>query len=61
MFLLDPLPSFEHDYARTENAIFSQKITDMMADAYQRAGIEPIRVPHTKPEERLALILSHIQ
>lgn len=61
VFLLDPLPSFDHDYARTENAEFSNKITDMMRDAYREAGVEPVRIPYTSPEERLKLILSHLQ
>lgn len=61
VFLLDPLPEFDHDYARTENAEFSRKITGMMAGAYRNAGTEPIRVPYVSPEERLKIILSHLQ
>jgi predicted ATPase len=58
VFLLDPLPSFEKDYARTENAAFIERINGIMADVYNETGMKVIRVPFVSPEERLALILT---
>lgn len=61
VFLLEPLPDFENDYARTENADFTDKITGMMADAYAEHEMEPVRIPYGTPEERLKQILLHLQ
>ena len=61
VFLLEPLPNFEHDYARTENAQITQRLNDLTAQIYSRLGMQPILIPFLSPGERLALILSHLQ
>ncbi|MBX6334856.1 ATP-binding protein [Candidatus Saccharibacteria bacterium] len=60
VFLLEPLPAFEHDYARTENAEITRQLTELTAEVYAEFGMEPIRIPYLPPEERLKLILSHV-
>lgn len=59
VFLLEPLPTFEHDYARTENADITKLLTELTAEVYAQFGMEPIRIPFMPPEKRLELILSH--
>lgn len=61
VFLLEPLPDFEHDYARTENSEITKRLTDLTAEAYARFGMEPVRIPYLSPGQRLELILSHLQ
>lgn len=60
VFLLDPLPEFEHDYGRTEDAETAKRLNDLTAKVYIRFGMEPIRIPYAPPEQRLELILSHL-
>jgi predicted ATPase len=59
VFLLEPLPTFEQDYARTEDAAFTHKITELLHDAYSQYGMTPIRVPVLSPNERAQFILQH--
>lgn len=60
VFLLEPLDDVAKQYHRLEDIDFTRKITNMMRDAYTRAGAQPIMIPAMSPEERLALILSYI-
>jgi predicted ATPase len=60
VFLLDPLPQFEKDYARTENENFKSKINDLLKNAYENAGMEVIHVPFDEPEKRAAFVLDHL-
>lgn len=60
VFLLEPLPDVERDYARIEDANFAKKITAITDDVYSELGMEPIRIPFLPPEERLKIILSHL-
>lgn len=60
VFLLDPLETYEKDYARTEDADFTDKITDLLEKAYTEAGQTPVRVPALPVKERLDFILQHV-
>lgn len=60
VFLLEPLPEFEHDYARTENAEITNRLTEITNNVYSKFGMEPIRIPFMSPEERLDRIFSHL-
>lgn len=60
VFLLEPLPTFTKDYARTEDAEFTARLTQLLEEAYRESGMEPIRVPVLEPEERVRYILEHI-
>ncbi len=61
VFLLEPLPNFEHDYARTENAQITNRLNDLTAQIYISFGMQPIHIPYLPPQERLELILSHLR
>lgn len=62
-FLLEPLGVFEKDYVRNvnEDLQFTIEITPLFEEAYRERGVPVIRVPFLSPEERVALILRHIQ
>ncbi len=60
VFLLEPLPDVERDYARIEDINFAKKITTITDDVYSELGMKPIRIPFLPPEERLKIILSHL-
>lgn len=60
VFLLDPLATFEKDYARTEDASFVKSITDLLEQAYKDAGQTLLRVPVLPVKERLNFILQHL-
>jgi predicted ATPase len=60
VFLLDPLPFFTDDYARTEDHDFTKKITDLLFDVYHSAGMTPIRVPVLEPKARTEFVLNHV-
>jgi predicted ATPase len=60
VFLLDPLPKYEQDYARTEGEEFKNKINELLRQDYEKAGMEVIHVPFDKPEERAQFVLDHI-
>lgn len=61
VFLLEPLPVFEEDYARTEGKDFPKQITDELRQAYRDAGMEPIEVPVMPIEDRVKFILQHVE
>lgn len=58
-FLLELLP-YVNDPARVEPEAEAKKIHEMIAGAYERAGIETVRVPVMTSEERLAFVLSRL-
>lgn len=59
VFILDPLPRYEADYSRTEDAKFALKIADFQFKAYADYGMEPIRVPVLEtPEARADYVLT---
>ncbi len=60
VFLLEMLPVFEKDYARTEDEAFANKITELLEATYKDAGFEVVRVPVLPLPERAQFILDHI-
>ena len=60
VFLLDPLPVYEHDYARTENPDSLGRLQGLLRDAYAEFGMQPIHVPATSPSERAQFILNQL-
>jgi predicted ATPase len=61
IFLLEPLPQFHEDEARTEDIHFTRRLTTLLQDAYIQYGMEPVRVPVLSPAERAQFILDYIQ
>lgn len=60
VFLLDPLESYEKDYARTESAEESLKLNQLLRDAFAHYGMKPIAVPVLPPAERAQFVLQHV-
>ena len=60
VFLLDQLPTFEKDYARTEADGFSDKISNLLHKAYTEYGMEPVHVPVLPVAERVKFILDNL-
>lgn len=61
IFLLDPLPQYEADYARTEDKQFIAAIQQLLHDAYAEYGMTPIHIPAVSVDERINLILDHLK
>lgn len=61
VFLLEPLPQYVKDYARTEGGGFTKKMHKLLHDAYADFGMEPIHIPPVSVEERLKIILAHVK
>ena len=57
VFLLDTLPNFQSDYARTEDKEFSVRLRELLRDAYSEFGMEPIIVPVASPAERAKFVI----
>jgi len=60
VFLLEPLPHYEKDYARTEDETFAEHLRTLLHDTYNEYGMQPIDIEAVSVEERLQLILNHI-
>jgi predicted ATPase len=60
VFLLDPLPTYEKDYARTEDKEFKSGINHLLCEAYEKAGLDVIHVPFYSPENRVEFVLKRI-
>jgi predicted ATPase len=60
VFLFDRL-KFEGDTVRTENQMVSERIEDLIHDAYTFLGYNVIRVPVAPIPDRIDFILAHIQ
>jgi predicted ATPase len=60
VFLLEPLPAFTKDYARTEDANLSKQLRQLLYDAYREHGMEPVIVPSVSVEERVQFVLQNI-
>jgi predicted ATPase len=60
IFLLDPLPIYQKDYARTEGEEFITKINQLLHEAYEKAELDVIHVPFDSPEKRAAFVLDRI-
>lgn len=61
VFLLDPVPTFVKDYARTENEEQALKLNDLLDKAYRDAGMNPIHVPLLPPKKRAQFVLNHVE
>lgn len=60
VFLLDPLPIFEKDYARVETREFTVKLNALLYDVYKSYDMQPIRIPASSIGQRLNLVLKYI-
>lgn len=60
VFLLEPLPRFVKDYARTENHKVARKLSQLLKEAYEMFGYEVISVPVMPVEERAKFILAQM-
>lgn len=61
VFLLEPLPHFTRDYARTEDQAFVRRIHDLLAQAYTNYGMKPIPVKVASPNERVQCIIDRVK
>ncbi len=59
VFVLDPLPHYNKDDVRKEDAVFAQALHEAIMEVYHEQGYSPIRVPVLSPEERARFILKH--
>ncbi|MFH1181161.1 MAG: ATP-binding protein [bacterium] len=57
VFLLEQLPIFIEDYARTENLKDAKKISKLLRQAYEELGYHVILVPSMSVERRIRFIL----
>lgn len=60
VFLLEPLPTYTKDYARTEDASFVEAIHSFLAEAYRKYGMEPVSVPVMSVPKRVQFILNNL-
>jgi predicted ATPase len=60
VFLLEPLSTYEIDYARTETKQEASKLFQLLYDSYIEHGMKPIIVPSLPVEQRIDLILQHM-
>ncbi len=61
VFLLDQLPVFEKDYARTESQDFPEKIYSLLHEAYKKFGFYIVKVPVLPVKQRAQFILENIE
>lgn len=61
VFLLEPLPNYEKDYARTEDNAFVKNIQALLHDAYAEYDMVPIQVPAVGVKERVKFILDNVK
>lgn len=61
VFLMEPLPVYKKDYARTEVLDFNDHITDLLYRAYVEHGMRPILVPPVSVPERVRIVLKHLE
>ena len=60
IFLLEQLPEFIPDYARTEDKTVAERINQLLKKAYEELGYKVVLVPVMSVEERVRFILNHI-
>jgi predicted ATPase len=58
VFILDPLPNYQNDSARTESKEEALKVHNAIYDSYKKYGYNPVKVPVMKPKERAEFILN---
>ena len=61
VFLLEPLPDFQSDYARTEDKGFTEKLNKLLDDVYTEFGMKPISVPAVSLEDRVKFVLDKVK
>ena len=57
VFILDPLPLFQENGARDDDALIVGLLDEWLARDYGALGYRVVRVPVMPPEERLAFVL----
>jgi len=60
IFLLDLLPIYRSDSARTESPEKAREIQRQLLESYHQFDYNPIAVPFLTPEQRADLILNHL-
>lgn len=60
VFLLDPLDTYNLDYARTETQNEAIKLNELLYKVFANHGLRPIRVPVLSPADRAKFVLRHI-
>lgn len=61
VFILEPLATFEEDYARIETSQFTIEIHQKLIDAYSAYGMQPIIVPAMSVAKRVDFILKNLK
>lgn len=61
VFLLKQLPQFTKDYARTEDKLTAERISQLLKEAYEQLGYEVVLVPVMSVAERVKFILNHLE
>ncbi len=56
VFVLEQLPSFTQDYARTEDTAFVESINQLIYAAYEGHGMKPITIKVASPRQRAKII-----
>lgn len=60
VFFFERVP-FEKDYARTENEETTERLNNLLHKAYSDLGYEVVTIPTVKTEDRIKIILDHIE
>lgn len=60
VFLLEPLESYQSDYARTEDVHFAKSLHKLLNDVYTEFGMEPVSVPPISLDQRVKFILDKV-
>lgn len=62
VFILDALPTYEDDYARTEDEAFARDIARLQYEVYSEYGMDIVRVPVLEtPEARADFVVSQLE
>lgn len=61
VFLLEPLSTYQSDYARTEDHDFAKNLHKLLHDAYTEFGMKPVHVPAVSLNDRVKLILDKVK
>ena len=60
VFLLEPLDTYQLDYARTETAHDAKRLNKLLYESYDEHGMTPIMVPALPVRERVSFVLNNI-
>lgn len=61
IFVLDPLPTYENNSYRKEDKQTALRAHAAIQDAYRYFGYDIISIPPIDPDERVRMILAHVQ